>query len=161
MKADRAKLSIDKPDYSLIPPRQMSEVAKVFTYGAIEHEPGDWYRGADWSVYEAAIARHFEAWRMGQVLDADSGLHPLAHAIADMLILMCYDQNQIGNDDRHLMQFKSIVQRMADGKIFTRVSSMGEPESDLTTRESTDEFSGTLDASLDPVRSERYSPIDI
>lgn len=105
MKADNTELSVDKPDYSLIPPWALEEIAKVFTFGAIKHSPNDWYKGCDWSVYDAAIMRHLQAFRKGEIKDEESGRHPLSHMIVDAIILMVYDRYGIGKDDRHSVTF--------------------------------------------------------
>lgn len=82
MKHDQGKLR-----YDLCPPEWFEGLAEVMSYGATKYEPNSWQR-VEVERYEAALMRHFQAWRKGEVLDAESGLPHLAHAAANSLILM-------------------------------------------------------------------------
>jgi hypothetical protein len=52
------------------------------------------------SVYVSAMERHLDAWKDGQELAADSGVHHLGHAIACAAILLDAQENQCLVDDR-------------------------------------------------------------
>jgi hypothetical protein len=86
--------------YSLIPYRPLSEVAKVYGYGAEKYAPQNWRRGYPWSWSLDALFRHIEAFRSGESEDPESGLHHLAHASFHLNALMVFDFDVLGTDDR-------------------------------------------------------------
>jgi len=53
------------------------------------------------SVYVAACARHLAEWLEGQDEDAKSGLHPLAHALACLAIILDAEAAGTLIDDRN------------------------------------------------------------
>jgi hypothetical protein len=78
-------LAESKPRWSLMPWRALLQVSRAMTLGAAKH--GDLsYRAADADAYFDAAMRHLTAWRCGETADPETGLHPLAHAAADVLI---------------------------------------------------------------------------
>jgi len=82
--------SLNKPRYSLIPAGPLYEIAKAFTLGAPKHGDYDWRRHQS-DEYIDKIYRHIEAYRMGEKADPESGLSHLAHAGADLMILMALE----------------------------------------------------------------------
>lgn len=82
-KADAGKLQ-----YGLIPPAVLAEEAAVMTFGAQKYAPGNWRKCDDLGRYVNAALRHFEAWRGGEQLDPETGLHHLAHARCCLAFLM-------------------------------------------------------------------------
>lgn len=89
-----------KPNYALIPPKSMSEVAKVFTYGAQKYGERNWEKGLAYSRLYAAIQRHLWAYWAGEDLDPESGLPHLAHAAASIFMLLEYQRTHPELDDR-------------------------------------------------------------
>jgi hypothetical protein len=84
-----------KPRFDLIPPGPMREIAAVFEYGARKYSPDGWYRVEDGFMrYLAAAYRHINARHRGEVLDPESGLPHLAHAVTSLLFLMEWDSQQ-------------------------------------------------------------------
>ena len=94
-KRDEGKLQ-----HHLMPVEAYEEVLKVFAYGATKYEPFGWKKGTHWSKYFDAALRHLWDWWRGETNDADSGLSNLAHAACCALILIVYEKNRLGNDDR-------------------------------------------------------------
>lgn len=75
--------------YSLLPGRALAEVVDAFAHGAAKHAPGDWATRGDTDHYYDKAMRHLEAYRVrGEELDAESGVHHLAKAAADLLIML-------------------------------------------------------------------------
>jgi hypothetical protein len=70
--------------------------------GALKYGRANW-RGIEvWaSVYVAACMRHLSEWLEGQNVDADSGLHPLAHALACLAIILDAEAAGTLVDDRN------------------------------------------------------------
>jgi hypothetical protein len=85
-KFDGGKLRMD-----LIPPVASRQRAATFSYGAEKYGPDNYKKHAlDDGIQRhlAALYRHLTAWQAGEALDDESGLHHLAHAAAniDMII---------------------------------------------------------------------------
>ena len=55
----------------------------------------------DYSRLLSAAMRHQIAWNEGTDLDEESNLNHLAHACANMLMLLEYQLKGDGKDDRH------------------------------------------------------------
>ena len=85
-----------KPRMDLVPPLALLEVGHVMRYGAEKYSAHNWRAGIDGSRYVAAV-RHLLAYNSGENTDAESGLPPLAHAVACCLMLMETDASR---DDR-------------------------------------------------------------
>ena len=84
---DFMKFDEDKLRYDLIPPSSTKALAKVLTYGAKKYKPNNWKLGSK-DRYVAALMRHIEAYRDGEMTDDDSGLLHLEHAIANVAFLI-------------------------------------------------------------------------
>ena len=87
MKFDTSKLR-----YDLIPTSTTKALAQVLTYGAKKYKPNNWQNVDDTDSYVAALYRHIEAWRDGEKLDKESGLHHLAHALTNVAFLLHLDK---------------------------------------------------------------------
>lgn len=83
------KMDSGKPMMSLIPPHAEKVVAEVLTFGAEKYAPDNWRKVPDAERrYLDAAMRHLNAYRSGDQLDDESGLHHLAHAACCMLFLL-------------------------------------------------------------------------
>lgn len=91
---------IIKPNYSLIPADAFEEIVKVFTDGTKKYEPNGWLGEFTWSHYFSKIMRHLWAFWRGEDKDLESGLSHIAHAGADLMILLAYYLRKINKDDR-------------------------------------------------------------
>lgn len=89
-----------KQRWDLLPFLALSEVVKVYTYGANKYADNNWRAGMRWGRCIGALFRHTTAWIMGERLDKESGLHHLAHATFCLLSLIEYDILELGEDDR-------------------------------------------------------------
>jgi hypothetical protein len=71
-----------KLEYGLMPPLALEENVKVLTFGAQKYERDNWKRVPDAKrrYYDAAL-RHLWAYKRGEDLDPESGIHHLAHAL--------------------------------------------------------------------------------
>lgn len=87
-KFDGGKLRFD-----LILPEVLKEVAGVLTDGARDYGDTNWKK-VEPERYHGAVMRHWNAYRLGEKKDHKSGYHPLAHAIADMMFLIWFDNNE-------------------------------------------------------------------
>jgi len=73
------KFDENKLRYDLVDAHAHAEMVAVLTYGAELYGDGNW-RGVSTKRYMDALMRHVEAWRVGEIVDPDTGLHHLAHA---------------------------------------------------------------------------------
>ena len=87
------KYDAGKPRYSLIPPEAMRGVAEVLTFGAEKYEPNSWQKVEHAEErYLDALMRHIEAYRSGEQLDPESGLHHLKHAACNIAFLIHFTE---------------------------------------------------------------------
>src|ERR1019366_102034 len=78
--------------YDLIDPQALREVARVVSFGAARYGDNNWRELEKAETrYAAALMRHFEAWRLGEKLDKDSGIHHLAHCATNCLFLLWFE----------------------------------------------------------------------
>lgn len=81
-----------KPRYGLLPPLAMKATAEVLTFGAEKYEPDNWkYVPESKTRYFDALERHVWAWKMGETMDPESGMHHLAHALCCLMFLYEHD----------------------------------------------------------------------
>ena len=82
------KYDNNKPDYSLIPPHALDDVASVLTYGAQKYDRNNWLELENLNErYFAAAQRHMWAIQRGETHDNETGLHHSAHAICCMMFI--------------------------------------------------------------------------
>jgi hypothetical protein len=81
-----------KLQYGLLPPLALAETVKVLTFGAEKYEPDNWKFVPDSKRrYFDAMERHIWAYKMGEQLDPESGIHHLAHAMCCLMFLYEHD----------------------------------------------------------------------
>ena len=79
-----------KPDFSLLPPEALFELAKLYTFGAAKYAPRNWELGMDTDRLFAALQRHAWAWKQGEVLDTETQLHHMASVAFCAFALITY-----------------------------------------------------------------------
>lgn len=87
------KFDGDKVRYDLVPPSAIKAMAEVLTFGARKYKPNNWKNCEDPERYLAALYRHLEAWRAGEINDQDSGMHHLAHAMTNLAFILELNYN--------------------------------------------------------------------
>ena len=76
----------EKPRMHLLPPKSMVEVAKVLTFGAEKYDEHNWRKLENLqNRYTSGALRHIFAHNDSELLDEESGLSHLAHAICCLL----------------------------------------------------------------------------
>jgi len=95
MKLDRpdanpkSAFGIKKPSMHLIPGTALMYLAKVMALGAAKYGAHNWRdQPVAATVYVSAALRHIYQWLDGEDIDPESGAPHLAHAMADMAILL-------------------------------------------------------------------------
>ena len=83
------KLDGDKLRYELVPVEVEEELAKALTYGAKKYKANSWQNVEPFNDrYYAALRRHIALWRKGEIIDKESGLHHLSHALTCIAFLL-------------------------------------------------------------------------
>lgn len=88
------KYDNDKPRWDLLPMEQLEEVVKVLSMGAKKYADENWKKLDNLQQrYYGAALRHIVAWKKGEIIDSESGLPHLAHAICCLMFIMWKDDN--------------------------------------------------------------------
>lgn len=91
-RGDEHKFDADKPDWSLLPLAEVEQVVDVLTYGADKYTRSGWRMVPEpRERYFSALMRHLAAWRRGEQLDPETGMHHLAHAATNCLFLLWFE----------------------------------------------------------------------
>ena len=85
-----------KLEYGLLPPYALKATVDVLTLGAQKYERDNWKKVPDSKRrYFDAMQRHIWAWKEGEkegnILDAETGRHHLAHAMCCLMFLYEHD----------------------------------------------------------------------
>jgi hypothetical protein len=89
---DGVKYDFGKADWSLMPFDALEDVVRVLEHGAKKYEPDNWKRVPDSKRrYKSAALRHIIAYALGRIIDKESGLPHLAHAICCLLFAHWFD----------------------------------------------------------------------
>jgi hypothetical protein len=100
-----------KPPFALIPPEALTEIAKVFGFGADKYGINNWREDGDhtsWLRTYSSIQRHLNAWHAGEDLDPESGSSHLTHAATQLIILMIHQMEHPEVDNRYKPKTKEI-----------------------------------------------------
>jgi hypothetical protein len=85
----------DKIRYTLLPPRALREVARIYTFGASHYGPWNWHRGLKYSRLLDAAQRHIEEFRLGEKFSEHTQggkpIHHLASAIFSLLAILEFE----------------------------------------------------------------------
>ena len=85
------KDDVGKLRYSLIPPIATRALATVLTFGAKKYEPNNWQKVENAEErYMDALYRHLEAYRDDEILDDESHLPHLWHALTNLVFLIWF-----------------------------------------------------------------------
>jgi hypothetical protein len=89
IKSDKGKLR-----WSLLPWAELEQVVEVLEFGAKKYSADNWKHVESLDDrYFDALMRHLMAYRRGERIDPESGLHHLAHAACNILFMMWGDSN--------------------------------------------------------------------
>ena len=81
------KFDSDKLRFDLIPPEITEELAKVLTMGVKKYSANNW-QNVESDRYIAALFRHINSWRKGEIFDDESGFRHLSHALCNIAFLL-------------------------------------------------------------------------
>jgi len=69
----------------------LEDMVKVLTFGAEKHTDDGW-KDLPYDFHFEALMRHISEWRKGHVLDEESNLPHLAHAMCRLMFLSYLDR---------------------------------------------------------------------
>lgn len=97
----KTQYGLAKPGLSKVPPLPLLAIGQVMAVGASKYGPVNWRKNpVSSSTYYDAAMRHLMAWWDGQDLDLETGISHLAHAAANLCILLDADSGPWLLDDR-------------------------------------------------------------
>ncbi len=89
------KFDNDKPQWSLLPFKALTEVVEVLTYGAKKYAPDNWKKVPNAKQrYIDASFRHLTAYASGEKLDSETGKSHIAHALCCLLYLLAFEKGE-------------------------------------------------------------------
>lgn len=93
------KYDSGKLRYDLIDPYALEGLAEVLTFGAQKYADNSW-QGLENAKdrYYAALIRHLEARRKGELVDSESGLMHSSHVLANAMFLHYFDKGELDAD---------------------------------------------------------------
>lgn len=85
------KFDDNKLRYDLIEPVMFEALVEVLTYGAEKYAPNNW-KTVEPERYYSALMRHLVEYRKGRMLDPESNLSHLWHALTNVAFLVWFEQ---------------------------------------------------------------------
>lgn len=98
----------NKPKLSLVPHSLKQHCALALEYGTQKYAKGNWRKGLSWSDTLDSLERHLDAFKEGEDLDPESGLHHLAHMAANVAFLCEFINTRKEFDDREKVRCSDI-----------------------------------------------------
>lgn len=87
--------------FSLIPKKELWEVARLYNFGSQKYESHNWRKGYDWSLSLDALERHlYLFWEDRESMDEETQCHHLASVVFHAFALMYFDREHPELDDR-------------------------------------------------------------
>lgn len=111
--ADFKKNDNGKLEWNLLPPQAIEEILKVFQYGSKKYGARNWIDNSAnvaYSRYLNALRRHLHKYLKSQNFDEESGLYELAHIATNAIMLLEYQIQQKGIDDR--WQYANLINKL-------------------------------------------------
>lgn len=84
-----------KPRFDLIPLQALDGAATVMGFGADKYGAWNWLEVENGkSRYLAALLRHIAAYQAGELIDKESGLSHIDHALCNMIFLAALSRGE-------------------------------------------------------------------
>lgn len=93
---------VNKTQHNLVATDFIRAVADVMadSLKTGKYKKNDWRKGRAWCEIYDKVQRHLTDWVERKDIDPESGRSALHHAAADLMILIFYEINNVGTDDR-------------------------------------------------------------
>lgn len=83
-----------------LPWESVAELGRVFSFGEKRYTDYNFRKGFKWSLAFDAMVRHMWLFWNREDRDSESGLHHMAHASWQALVLVFFSLTGVGEDDR-------------------------------------------------------------
>ena len=93
------RYDVGKLRYDLVPVDALKEVVRVYSKGAEKYADRNWEKGMSWSRVVGPLMRHLEAFRQGELIDAETGCYHTAMIAWNAMALCSYHMRGIGTND--------------------------------------------------------------
>lgn len=94
-----------KPErFDLIPIGPLTELAKLYGFGAIKYDAHNYRKGYEWSKSYAALQRHANQFWAGENVDPESGLSHMASVAFHAFALLEFVSTHPEFDDRYITE---------------------------------------------------------
>jgi len=88
------KYDQEKLRYDLLPIEPLEEVVKVLMLGSKKYADNNWMKVEPYEKrYYSAALRHILSWRKGEIVDKETNLHHIAHAICCLMFILWKERN--------------------------------------------------------------------
>jgi len=105
----------EKPKMHLLPPKALTEVAKVLTFGAQKYDEENWRKLDNLqSRYSSGALRHIFAHIDDEEIDPESGLSHLAHAVCCLLFKLEIELENGKSKEKELREPDGCKHRASD-----------------------------------------------
>ena len=95
------KFDDEKTNFDLIDPWFHEDLARVLTFGALKYKPNNWQKVKNAKQrYTAALERHLNAYKKGEMIDPDSGLSHMAHIACNSMFLHYLNRMEMENESQ-------------------------------------------------------------
>ena len=110
------KYDAGKDRFDLIDDWAEREFARALTWGATKYGDDNWREVSELqNRYFAALRRHINSRRRGEVYDKETGLHHLAHAMACLHFMLAADiQDHGADEDEYLARLRALAAAKAN-----------------------------------------------
>ncbi len=88
------------PLLEMCPPAFLTDLGKLYAFGADKYAPDNWRKGYAWSLTFNALLRHLQLTLQGEWVDPESGLPHLVHVAWHCATLHTFEREHLGTDDR-------------------------------------------------------------
>ena len=84
-----------KTNLNQVDPDFIEKLAEIFDYGDKKYNNKSWKEYKDINLLASALLRHIDKFRIGELIDKESGLEHLMHAGANIMMLHYLIKNKI------------------------------------------------------------------
>lgn len=83
-----------------LPYRVLNYLGDIYLYGCKKYDENNWRKGMKWGKIFGAFNRHSGKWFNGEIMDDESGMHHLGHALWQLFGLRWLQDYKPEYDDR-------------------------------------------------------------
>lgn len=88
------KFDKDKPDWTLLPWKEVEQVLEILEFGTKKYSKNNWQE-VEPNRYEKAAMRHLISYVTGEKNDSETGKSHMAHLVCNALFLMWNDNKSL------------------------------------------------------------------